>query len=157
MQTSGTNVLNVMYYGNLFTLIFRHKVLLKNLVRMTICKKIAELDIDKPITNPNLVNAIEEIKRGNKKGNYKIVLGEGTSITLLSIDNEQIIQKGESVMLGIPKEYPTDMVNKLKEYFVKMQNVDKAHLLWMVRDKESSYLLVLDSKISPQHLFPLIG
>lgn len=157
MQTSGTNVLNVMYYGNLFILIFRHKVLLKNLVRMTICKKIAELDIDKPITNPNLVNAIEEIKRGNKKGNYKIVLGEGTSITLLSIDNEQIIQKGESVMLGIPKEYPTDMVNKLKEYFVKMQNVDKAHLLWMVRDKESSYLLVLDSKISPQHLFPLIG
>ena len=157
MQTSGTNVLNVVYYGNLFTLIFRHKVLLKNLVRMTICKKIAELDIDKPITNPNLVNAIEEIKRGNKKGNYKIVLGEGTSITLLSIDNEQIIQKGESVMLGIPKEYPTDMVNKLKEYFVKMQNVDKAHLLWMVRDKESSYLLVLDSKISPQHLFPLIG
>ena len=126
-------------------------------MRITICKKIAELDIDKPITNPNLVNAIEEIKRGNKKGNYKIVLGEGTSITLLSIDNEQIIQKGESVMLGIPKEYPTDMVNKLKEYFVKMQNVDKAHLLWMVRDKESSYLLVLDSKISPQHLFPLIG
>ena len=115
------------------------------------------MDINKPITNPNLVNAIEEIKRGNKKGNYKIVLGEGTSITLLSIDNEQIIQKGESVMLGIPKEYPTDMVNKLKEYFVKMQNVDKAHLLWMVRDKESSYLLVLDSKISPQHLFPLIG
>ena len=157
MQTSGTNDLNVMYYGNLFTLIFRHKVLLKNLVRMTICKKIAELDIDKPITNPNLVNAIEEIKRGNKKGNYKIVLGEGTSITLLSIDNEQIIQKGESVMLGIPKEYPTDMVNKLKEYFVKMQNVDKAYLLWMVRGKESSYLLVLDSKISPQQLFPLIG
>ena len=213
------------------------------------------MDINKPITNPNLVNAIEEIKQGNKKEelfwdevfkaeflcpinmeigkisqkeNYKIVLGEGTSITLLSIDNEQsehflmaftdweelkkwkqnhdqqtlilsyedyqgiiikndspyqgmvinpygqnivldrqmltntrkneqIIQKGESVMLGIPKEYPTDMVNKLKEYFVKMQNVDKAHLLWMVRDKESSYLLVLDSKISPQQLFPLIG
>ena len=32
--------------------------------------------------------------------------------------NEQTIQKGESVMLGIPKEYPVDMVNKLKKYFV---------------------------------------
>lgn len=71
--------------------------------------------------------------------------------------NEHIIQKGESVMVGIPKEYPTDMVNKLKEYFGKMQNVEKAYLLWMVRGKESSYLLVLDSKISPQQLFPLIG
>ena len=25
------------------------------------------MDINKPITNPNLVNAIEEIKQGNKK------------------------------------------------------------------------------------------
>lgn len=213
------------------------------------------MDINKPITNPNLVNVIKEIKQGNKeeelfwdeifkakflcpinmqigkikqKENHKIVLGEDTSITLLSIDNEQrehflmaftdwdelkkwkkncdqqtlvltyedyqgiiiknhstyqgmvinpfgenivldrqmlnntrknehIIQKGESVMVGIPKEYPTDMVNRLKEYFAKMQNVEKAYLLWMVRGKESSYLLVLDSQISPQQLFPLIG
>ena len=38
-----------------------------------------------------------------------------------------------------------------------MQNVEKAYLLWIVRGNESSYLLVLDSKISPQQLFPLIG
>lgn len=55
---------------------------------------------------------------------------------------EQIIQKGDSVMLGIPKEYPTDMINKLKEYFAKMQNVEKAYLLWMVRGKESSTTLL---------------
>lgn len=213
------------------------------------------MDINKPITNPNLVNVIKEIKQGNKKEelfweeifkgkflcpinmeigettqkeNEQIVLGEGTSIVLLNIDNEQrkhflmaftdwdelkkwktnyaqqtlvlsyedyqgiilkndsayqgmvinpfgenivldrqmlsntrknehIIQKGESVMIGIPKEYPADMVNKLKDYFVKMQNVEKAYLLWIVRGNESSYLLVLDSKISPQQLFPLIG
>ena len=213
------------------------------------------MDINKPITNPDLVNVIKEIKKGNKeeelfweeifkakflcpinmkmgktthKENDKIVLGEGTSIALLSIDNEQgehflmaftdwaelkkwkqnhnqqtlvlsyedyqgiiiknnsayqgmvinpfgenivldrqmlnntrtnehIIQKGESVMIGIPNEYPEDMVNKLKEYFVKMQNVEKAYLLWMVRGKESSYLLVLDSQTSPQQLFPQIG
>ncbi len=213
------------------------------------------MDINKPITNPDLVNVIKGIKQGSKeeelfweeifkakflcpikmeigkttqKDKHQIVLGEGTSIALLSIDNERsehflmaftdwdelkkwkqnpnqqtlilsyedyqgiitkndsvyqgmvinpfgenivldrqmlnntrknehIIQKGESVMIGIPKEYPTDMVNKLKEYFGKMQNVEKAYLLWMVRGKESSYLLVLDSKISPQQLFPLIG
>lgn len=213
------------------------------------------MDINKPITNPNLVNAIKAIKQGNKeeelfwkeifkakflcpinmenekitkKENHKIVLGEGTSIALLSIDNKQrehflmaftdwgelkkwrqhhaqqtlvlsyedyqeiiikndsvyhgmvinpfgenivlnrqmlsntrknehIIQKGESVMIGIPKKYPADMLNKLKEYFAKIQNVEKAYLLWMVRGKESSYLLVLDSKISPQQLFPPIG
>lgn len=213
------------------------------------------MDINKPITNPNLVDAIKEMKQGNKeeelfweeifkamflcpinmeigkttqKENHKIVLGEGTSIALMSIDNEQgehflmaftdwdelkkwkqnydqqtlvlsyedyqgiiiknnstyqgmvinpfgenivldrqmlnntrknehIIQKGESVMIGLPKEYPADMVNKLKEYFAKTQNVEKAYLLWMVRGKEANYLLVLDSQISPQQLFPLTG
>ena len=49
------------------------------------------------------------------------------------------------------------MVNKLKEYFAKIQNVEKAYLLWMVRGQDSSYLLVLDSPISSQQLFPPIG
>ena len=49
------------------------------------------------------------------------------------------------------------MVNKLKEYFAKIQNAEKAYLLWMVRGKDSSYLLVLDSPISSQLLFPPIG
>lgn len=213
------------------------------------------MNINKPITNPDLVNVIKEIKQGNKKEelfwkeifkakflcpvnmkiektskkeNCEIVPEEVTSVALLSIDNEQsehflmaftdwdelkkwkqnhhqqtlilsyedyqgiimkddspyqgmvinpfgenivldrkmlvntrkneqLVQKGESVMLGIPKEYPIDMVNKLKEYFAKMQNVEKAYLFWMVRGKESSYLLVLDSKISSQQLFPVIG
>lgn len=213
------------------------------------------MDVNKPITNPNLIGVIRKIKQGegneelfweeivkanflcpinmeiektSQGENHKTVLGEGSRIALLSIGNEQnehflmaftdwdelkkwkqnheqrtlilsyedyqgiiiknesayqgmvinpfgenivldrqilantmknkqIVPKGESVMLGIPKEYPTDMVNKLKEYFGKMQNVEKAYLLWMVRGKESSYLLVLDSKISPQQLFPLVG
>ena len=213
------------------------------------------MDINKPITNPDLVNVIREIKQGKNKEelfwkeifkakflcpinmeprrvsqqeNQKIVLEEGTRIALLSIDNqqgehflmaftdwnelkkwkqnkdqqtlilsyedyqqivlkdasayqgmvinpfgenilfdrkmlantrknEQTISKGESVMLGSPKDYPADMVNKLKEYFAATQNVDKAYLLWMVRGNESSYLLVLDSRLSPQQLFPLIG
>ena len=213
------------------------------------------MDINKPITNPNLVNTIKEIRRGHKKEGLfweeifkakflcpinveigetsqrekqKIVLGEETIIALMSIDNEksehflmaftdwdelrkwrqsneqqtliltfedyqqiiiendsqyqgmvinpfgenmvldrqiiantkkneQIIQKGESIMLGIPKEYPIDMVNVLKKHFEKMQNVEKAYLFWMIHGKESSYLLVIDSKTSPQQLAPFIG
>lgn len=211
------------------------------------------MDVNKAITNPNLVNIIREIKQGKNKEELfwkevfkakflcpiemssatkreysKLVLDEGAQISLLSIDdknnetflmaftdwneikkgeqiegkqtlvltyedyrkiiiknhspykgmvinpfgenvvlskqlladtreNERIIQKGESVMLGLPREYPIDMVNKLKEYFVFTQNVDKAYLLWMVRDKESSYLLVLDTEVSPRQLFPIIG
>lgn len=72
-------------------------------------------------------------------------------------ENMETVQKGESVMLGKPKEYPTDLVNELKKYFVIMKSVDKAYLLWMVRGNESSYLLVIDSKMSTQQLFPSIG
>lgn len=71
--------------------------------------------------------------------------------------NEHTLQKGETVMLGVPKEYPSDMINKLKEYFTSTQNVDKAYLLWMVQGETSSYLLVLDTRTSPQRLFPAVG
>lgn len=213
------------------------------------------MNINKPISNPNLVNIISEMKQGKKKEELfweeifrakflcpinanlrkesqkkhrKIVLEEGKNIALLSLDNEngehflmaftdwdelkkwkqideqqalileyedyqeivnknnlvcqgmvinpfgenivlnskilsdtrkkeQIVKKKENVMLGFPKEYPIDMVNKLKEYFVITQIVDKAYLLWMVRGKEASYLLVLDADISPELLIPSIG
>lgn len=213
------------------------------------------MDINKPISNPELLNLIKgikhnkadenlfwqelfkakflcpvkmEIKNTIPKKNEKIVLEEKTDISLLSIDNSngehflmaftdwkelrkwngdanqkalvltyeeyqnilsnnnspyqgivinpfgenlalnkqlllnnkqstQTIKKGESVMLGIPREYPTDMVNMLKDYFKSNQCVERAYLLWMVRGDEGSYLLILDSKISPQKLFPIIG
>ena len=60
-------------------------------------------------------------------------------------------------MVGIPSEYPTKMVNELKDYFKENNMVNKAYFLWMVRGGEGSYLLVLDSLISPTQLYQQVG
>ena len=77
---------------------------------------------------------------------------------LIALRPEQnLVQKGESVMIGAPKDYPTDMVEKLKSYFHAARTVDAAYLLWMARGNETSYLLVLGSSLSPQKIFPVVG
>ncbi|BCN32395.1 enhanced serine sensitivity protein SseB C-terminal domain-containing protein [Anaeromicropila herbilytica] len=43
--------------------------------------------------------------------------------------NEYVVQKAKKVMIGIPSEYPEDMVNILSDYFSKKNNVSKACLL----------------------------
>ena len=42
-------------------------------------------------------------------------------------------------------------------FFSTNKLVEKAYLLWMVRGKEGSYLLILDSKIEPNNLYPQVG
>ena len=69
----------------------------------------------------------------------------------------QTARSNESVMIGQPKDYPTRMVEKLKQYFRGIRLVDTAYLLWMVRGQEAGYLLVLGTPASPQKLFPSIG
>ena len=69
----------------------------------------------------------------------------------------QTAKRNESIMIGQPKDYPTRMVEKLKQYFRSNRLVDTAYLLWMVRGQEAGYLLVLGTKASPQQLFPSIG
>jgi hypothetical protein len=213
------------------------------------------MNINKPITNPNLINAMKKLKQGQgseelfwkeifnakflcpikmedgnipQKGTQKIVLENETHISVLHLDNnegehflmaftdwkelrkwkqtsgqqtlilsyeeyqkiclednllyqgmvinpfgenivlnrqilagtrrnEQVIKKGETVMIGIPREYPNEMVDKLKMYFATAQIVDRAYLMWMERKEDASYLLILDSQISPERLFPTIG
>lgn len=213
------------------------------------------MDINKPITNPKLLNAIEEMRKDNNKeqifvnelfkakflcparvelknsakGNKgQITVGEGSTISLTSIDNpqgkhflmaftdweelgkwrqeaniqtviltcgdyqqilqndnspyagfvvnpyganimltkeiiesihsnEKEMQAGESVMIGEPKDYPKDMVEKLKETFECIENIRCAYLLWMARNNETSYLLVLDANGNEQKLFPIVG
>lgn len=213
------------------------------------------MNINKPITNPKLLNAIEEMKKDNNKeqsfvnelfkakflcpawvelknsvkGNKgQITVGEGSTISLMSIDdqqgkhflmaftdweeirkwnkevniqtiiltckdyqqiltkddssyggfvvnpyganimlnkeilenihsNEMVVQAGESVMIGEPKDYPKDMAEKLKETFADIVDIRSAYLLWMVRNSETSYLLVLDANGNEQKLFPVVG
>ena len=62
----------------------------------------------------------------------------------------------ETVYIGLPREYPTDMVEKLIELFDNSKSVNAAYLLWMARGEETNYLLVLDAKHSPEELFPKI-
>lgn len=69
----------------------------------------------------------------------------------------QTAKSNESVMIGQPKDYPTRMVEKLKQYFRGIRLVDTAYLLWMARGQEVGYLLVLGTTASPQKLFPSIG
>lgn len=69
----------------------------------------------------------------------------------------QTAKSNESIMIGQPKDYPTRMVEKLKQYFRRNRMVDTAYLFWMVRGQEAGYLLVLGTKASSQQLFPLIG
>lgn len=87
--------------------------------------------------------------------------GENIVLDKNSINNisqgSQIVNKGESVMLGEPKDYPNKMVNKLKECFEKIGGVKRAYLLWMVRGGKSSYLLVLEIEGVPQDIFPKIA
>ena len=70
---------------------------------------------------------------------------------------EKVMKKGESVAIGLPKDYPEEMVRALKQYFTESKKIKSAYLLWMVRDGEQSYLLVLDSDEKPEMLYPLIG
>lgn len=38
-----------------------------------------------------------------------------------TMNKEPVAKKGESVMIGIPKEYPTDMTNRLKDFFQNLR------------------------------------
>lgn len=82
------------------------------------------------------------------------------------IDNERIeyinkqsniIKKGSSVAIGKPKEKPVQLINELINFFKKCDSIKRGYLLWMVRNNEASYLLVLDTDESPELLFPKIS
>ncbi|MCP1125732.1 hypothetical protein CN326_04075 [Bacillus sp. AFS018417] len=64
-----------------------------------------------------------------------------------SVNNSVIkVQKNESVMLGIPKDYPLEMVEALKNHLPKLPSVKKVYLMLMIRGEvDKSYLLVVDS------------
>lgn len=71
--------------------------------------------------------------------------------------DQMTMQEGESVMIGLPQDYPTGMVEKLKQVFREIPETRSAYLLWMIRNNEKSYLLVLDAGGSEQKLFPIVG
>lgn len=52
---------------------------------------------------------------------------------------------------------PVALLKVLSEYFAKFNYIHKAFLLWMVRDNECSYLLVIDAERRAEALFENIS
>ena len=64
----------------------------------------------------------------------------------------------ETVTIGIPKDYPTKMVDALIKHFETVKSVKSAYILSMIRDNDKkSYLLIVESEVDPQELFPILG
>ena len=67
--------------------------------------------------------------------------------------NEYIVKKDTKVMLGEPKEYPSKMIEAIKEYMKKQKSIKKSYLRLMIKDNEKSYLIVVDFDGKKEELF----
>lgn len=123
-----------------------------------------------------------DFKNTIKGAQGEITVGEESAIDLISLDNQQgkhfliaftdwkeirkwkkvysnemTIQAEESVMIGIPRDYSNNMIQKLKQKFKGIMDIKSAYLLWTAKNNETSYLLVLDARGSEEKLFPIVG
>lgn len=73
-------------------------------------------------------------------------------------NNSNKIEKNESVILGTPKDYPHEMVDKLKEILPSIDTVNSAYLLLMIRNKkDKSFLIVVDTNGNLPNVFEKIA
>lgn len=63
------------------------------------------------------------------------------------------IKEGEEVYFGEPINYPTEMVEAVKDYLSKQGNVQSAYLQLMSQGAEESYLIVLEYEGERKPLF----
>jgi len=74
-----------------------------------------------------------------------------------NITRESIVEKDTQVELGIPKDYPDELVKKLKDLFLNIPQVNKAYLLLMTKQEELSYLLIVDANGNEKEYFNTIA
>ena len=55
------------------------------------------------------------------------------------------VGKGTAIQLGVPADYPTEMVEAIREYAKGNSSIEAVWLKLMVQNNEQSYLLVVDS------------
>lgn len=67
--------------------------------------------------------------------------------------NRHRIKEGEEVYYGEPLNYPTEMVDAVKAYLTKQDNVKCAYLQLMCQGSEESYLIVVDYDGDKQTVF----
>lgn len=64
-----------------------------------------------------------------------------------------VVEKDTSVLLGEPKHYPTDMIDAVKSYMKTQKSINAAYLRLMVKEREQSYLIIVDGEGSQEELF----
>lgn len=57
---------------------------------------------------------------------------------------EEVMEKGTEIILGEPKEYPSEMIEAIKKYMKKEKSITKAYLRLMIKDNIESYLIIVD-------------
>ena len=62
-----------------------------------------------------------------------------------NITQETVLEKDTTVELGIPKDYPEELVKKLSDLFLNMPKVEKAYLMLMTKADKLSYLVIVDA------------
>ena len=55
------------------------------------------------------------------------------------------VEKGTAIQLGVPADYPTEMVEAIREYAKGNSSIEAVWLKLMVQNNQQSYLLVVDS------------
>lgn len=89
-----------------------------------------------------------------------VIFGKEQSIMIKEVkdgrmadSNRHRINAGEEIYFGEPLNYPTEMVEAVKNYLSKQSNVQSAYLQLMSQGSEESYLIVLEYEGDRQTLF----
>lgn len=75
---------------------------------------------------------IEEYRKNRNDKNTKV--------------KEEVMEKGTEIMVGEPKEYPSEMIEAIKKYMKKEKSIKKAYLRLMIKDNIQSYLIIVDAE-----------
>lgn len=79
----------------------------------------------------------------------------GSNLVLSTSFLQRISQdKGNTeVFLGEPAQVPSKLLDALKQECAKNESIQKAYLLWMIREGSGEYILALDANANEQNLF----
>ena len=74
-----------------------------------------------------------------------------------NITSESTVEKDSQIELGIPKDYPQELVDKLKDLFMNIPQIKRAYLQLMVKDEAMSYLVLIDADGNEKEYFNTIA
>lgn len=66
---------------------------------------------------------------------------------------EDVIEKETKIILGEPKEYPSEMIESIKKYMKKEKSIKKAYLRLMIKDNTQSHLIIVDAEGNKDAVF----